>query len=226
MAARATYLALGRPDIAYATKELCRCFANPNSDALHALKHLVRYLIGVPRLVWHFNYQKPVDTIVSMVDTDFAGCLSTRRSTSGGAALRGAHLLRHWSVTQGTVTLSSGEAELHGICKGASTSMGLLSIAKDLGLSWNLTLRTDSTAAIGITRRRGLGKIRHLATADLWVQDRVRAGDFRLEKVPGADNVADILTKYVDRATLQKHLHAMGLRREEGRPELAPHIDP
>ena len=100
-----------------------------------------------------------------------------------------------------------------------------MSIAKDLGITWDLTLRTDSTAAIGITRRRGLGKIRHLATADLWVQDKVRAGDFRLEKVAGSENVADILTKYVDRSTLQKHLASMGLRAETGRAELAPHID-
>ena len=32
-----------------------------------------------------------------------------------------------------------------------------------------LTLKSDATAAIGITQREGLGKVRHLATADLWV---------------------------------------------------------
>ena len=121
--------------------------------------------------------------------------------------------------------MSSGEAELHGICKGASNSLGLVSIAQDLGLTWTLTLRTDSTAAIGITRRRGLGKIRHPATADLWVQDRVRAGDFKLEKVLGTDNVADILTKHVDRATLHRHLAGLGLKSQQGRPELAPRSD-
>ena len=44
LAARANYLALDRPDAAYATKELCRCFAQPNTDAMTALEHLVRYL--------------------------------------------------------------------------------------------------------------------------------------------------------------------------------------
>ena len=141
-----------------------------------------------------------------MVDTDFAGCLATRRSTSGGAALRGSHLIKHWSTTQGYVTLSSAEAELNGITRGASTSLGLLAIAKDLGLTWDLTLLTDASAAIGVCRRRGLGKIRHLAVADLWIQDKVKSKDCLLKKVLGKDNPSDALTKHVDGGTLHKHL--------------------
>ena len=68
----------------------------------------------------------------------------------------------------------------------------------------------------------GLGKLRHLAVADLWVQDRVRAGDFILTKVLGSLNPADILTKHTDRATLEKHLLALDMHLEEGRPESAP----
>ena len=131
-----------------------------------ALKRLVRYLLGCRRLVWKVEFQQMTQQITTFVGTDFAGCLSTRRSTSGGAAMRGQHLVRHWSATQSTVTLSSAEAELNGICKGASNSLGLQSIARDLGMEWSIALKTDATAAIGITRRRGLGKIRHLATAD------------------------------------------------------------
>ena len=86
-------------------------------------------------------------------------------------------------------------------------------------------MQTDSTAAIGICKRRGLGNIRHLAKADLWVQDRIRAGDFSLKKVLGTENISDILTKFTDRATLCKHLKTMGLRQETGRAALAPKID-
>ena len=139
--------------------------------------------------------------------------------------MHGCHPLKHWSSTQSTASLSSAEAELGGITRGASTSMGLVSIAADLGLTWSLELLTDSTAAIGICRRRGLGKIRHQAAADLWGQDRLRTGDFKISKVLGTENVSDILTKFTDRATLWKHLTAMGLRKETGRPELAPRID-
>ena len=42
MAARANYLALDRPDISFGTKELCRCFGSPTTDAMAALKRLVR----------------------------------------------------------------------------------------------------------------------------------------------------------------------------------------
>ena len=139
--------------------------------------------------------------------------------------MRGHHLIRHWSSTQSTVTLSSAEAELNGICRGASTSIGLRSVAHDLGLSWSITLKSDATAAIGITRRRGLGKIRHSATADVWVHDHLRAGGVDLKKVPGCDNVADILTKHVDRTTLQRHMKTMGLVAEQGRASSAPRLD-
>ena len=87
---------------------------------------------------------------------------------------------------------------------------------------FEVTVKTDATAAIGICRRRGLGKIRHLAVADLWVQDKLRSKDFNLEKVPGPENPADALTKHLDRASLQKHLATMGLTVETGRAESAP----
>ena len=111
VAARANYLALDRPDIALSTKELCRHFATPTRAAVDLLRRWVRYLIGVPRLVWTFGYQEPCNDLVASVDTDFAGCIITRRSTSGGLIRRGSHLLRQWSVTQSTVSLSSAEAE-------------------------------------------------------------------------------------------------------------------
>ena len=138
--------------------------------------------------------------------------------------MRGLHLIRHWSVTQSTVTLSSAEAELGGITRGVSTALGLRSVAAGLGVTWSITIQTDSTAAVGICRRKGLGKIRHLAAADLWVQDRLRCKDFSLLKIPGVDNVADVLTKHVDRATLCKHMRSMELKQIAGRAELAPQI--
>ena len=149
----------------------------------------------------------------------------TRPSTSGGAATRGNHLIKHWSTTQSTVALSSAEAELTGICKGAAQSLGLQSLAADLGIKVQVTIMTDATAAIGIARRRGLGKVRHLATADLWIQDRLRKKDFTLTKIPGSDNPADMLTKHVDKSIMSKHMKTLGLRYEGGRAASAPSID-
>ena len=169
--------------------------------------------------------KSPCEELTVCVDTDFAGCQVTRRSTSGGVMFRGKHPLRHWSKTQTTVALSSAEAELTGICAGASQGIGMRSMLKDLGLEWKLTIRSDASAAIGICKRRGLGKVRHLATADLWVQDHIRTGDFVLNKIPGAENPADILTKNVNRELLEKHCETMQLRVEGGRAASAPHVD-
>ena len=226
LAARANYLAMDRPECSFATKELCRFFATPTKTGVEQLKRLIRYLAGAKRLVWHFGFQetKGPDNLTVYVDTDFAGCHVTRRSTSGGAACRGQHLVKHWSTTQSTVALSSGEAELTGIWKGSAQGLGLQSIAMDLGIPLTLRVMSDATAAIGISRRRGLGKVRHLATADLWMQDRIRKGDFALDKIAGCDNPADMLTKHVSKDLMRKHMTALGLFYEVGRADSAPSL--
>ena len=85
-------------------------------------------------------------------------------------------------------------AELGGICRGAAIALGLQALAADLGIVLQIETFTDATAAIGICRRRGIGKIRHLHVSDLWIQDRLHRGDFALTKIPGNDNPADMLT--------------------------------
>ena len=138
--------------------------------------------------------------------------------------MRGLHCIRHWSQTQPTIALSSGEAELGGLAKGIAQGMGLRSIAADLGIDLPLTLRTDATAAMGMARRLGIGKIRHLDTSLLWVQDKVRSGDVSMEKVAGAENPGDAMTKHLAGPELKQHVARMGLYFEEGRAESAPQL--
>ena len=140
--------------------------------------------------------------------------------------MRSSHCLKHWSTTQPTIALSSGEAELGGLCKGAANGIGLRSVARDLGVTLNLEVRSDATAALGIARRLGIGKIRHLDTSLLWIQQKIKDKDLTVSKVLGADNPADVLTKYVDRATMDKHLATMGLEYESGRAASAPELAP
>ena len=136
----------------------------------------------------------------------------------------GGHCLRHWSSTQSTLALSSGEAELHGIANGGANGLGIRSVGKDLGLNYSLTVLSDATAAIGIVRRRGLGKIRHLDCTDLWIQEKIRAQDIDVQKIPGADNLADALTKILPRPLLAKIMSRMNMMVEEGRAESAPRL--
>jgi hypothetical protein len=223
-AARANYLALDRPDISQATKELCRRMSAPRAGDLQALSRVARYLAGASRVVYEYPWQqRPV--LRAYTDSDFAGCVATRRSTSGGAVLLGDHLLKHWASTQKKITLSSGEAELGAVVRGFSEVLGIQSVARDLGVELKPEVHADSSAAIGICQRSGIGKVRHLAVAQLWAQDLVRSKACRLYKVLGTENPADLLTKPLARAEIDGHLARLGLIRASGRAETAPQAD-
>lgn len=127
----------------------------------------MRDLVRRPELSWRYDWAQDATEAEIPVDMGFAGCRRTRRSTSGGVILLGGHALRHWYVAQATIALSSGEAEMIGIVRGAAQGLGLQSTARDLGCALTLHRFTDAKSAIGFCRRRGLGRIRHLSTTDL-----------------------------------------------------------
>ena len=107
----------------------------------------------------------------------------------GGAAVKS------WSRTQKVRALSSGEAEFYAIVSGVAEGLGMMTLAADLGWRSVVVLWTDSNAAKGTCGRKGLGKLRHMETKWLWVQDVVRNGRIKVKKVAGESNPADILTK-------------------------------
>ena len=76
---------------------------------------------------------------------------------------------------------------------------------------------SDATAAIGIARRRGMGKIRHLDVMDLWVQEKFTSKAASVDKVLGTEKPADILTKYVERASLTAALAKLGVLSAQGK---------
>ena len=95
------------------------------------------------------------------------------------------------------------------------------SIAKDLGFDISVRIHSDACASIGIARRRGLGKIRHLDVEDLWVQQKIRDRSVDLVQVLGTENPADILTKYVAADLLNKMLQNIGMVYLDGRAPAA-----
>ena len=74
----------------------------------------------------------------------------------------------------------------------------------------------DATAALAIGSRRGLGKVKHLHTVFLWVQDLVTRGVIALKKVHTKENLADLLTKPVDASTIRHLMHKMNLQFQTG----------
>jgi hypothetical protein len=162
-AARGNYLAADRLDSQFACKEICRWMSRPSRHAWKSLKRLCRYLAGAPRLVYIYEQQE-IDSVDVYTDTDWAGCPLTRKSTSGGCVMLGKHCMKHWSSTQTSISLSSGEAEFAGVIRGAGQGLGHQALLKDVGVELPLRVWTDSSAAIGICSRQGLGKLRHLDT--------------------------------------------------------------
>ncbi len=67
----------------------------PRAADLRALARVARYLVGASRVVYEYRWQQR-PPLRAYADPDFAGCVATRRSTSGGAVLFGTHLLKHW----------------------------------------------------------------------------------------------------------------------------------
>ena len=96
--------------------------------------------------------------------------------------MRRAHLIKNWSSIQRAVTLS--------LVNGTIEAVGIQ--GSDLGLEIAVRMRADSDAAIGICRQSGIGRVRHLAVGQLWVQEGLRLGDFHFYKVRGDQNPANI----------------------------------
>ena len=105
--------------------------------------------------------------------------------------------------------------------------LGAASIIHDLGWDYENApeIRTVASAAIGIAHRIGIGKIRHIETNQLWLQQKVLEGKLVVSKVKGEDNLADALTKPVDGKLLTEHLVRVGSILPEGRHALAPVLE-
>ena len=114
------------------------------------------------------------------------------------------------------LALSTGEAELMSVVRASVEALGLRAIYDDFGLKMRIAIRSDATAAIGMVARLGLGRVRHLAVADLWVQGKAKSGELNFSKVDGKGNPSDALTKNLGLETLEKHLRHMGTSRLEG----------
>ena len=169
--------------------------AQPKKSDEVKLKRLVRYLAHKPVGVYQFSWQSPVTTLHCFVDSDWAGCSRTRRSTSGGILMRGGHCLHQWSRTQTTVALSSGEAELNAALKGGIELLGAQSLLHEFGEESQLELLGDSVACHGTLHREGAGRIKHLEVRQLWLQQKIKSGIMSYTKIPREINPADSLAK-------------------------------
>ena len=172
---RLGYLSMGRPELQYVAKECARGMAVPAEGHYEVLKRAARFVHGHRRMVWRFPRQPERRFLDGFSDSDWAGCLRTRKSTSSSAFRYGQHLISTSSTTQVPISFSSGEAEFYSIVKMASRLIGLQQLLKDLrkpdtkGRLW-----TDAAAAKGMASRRGVGCLRHHHSPTLGAEDDQR----------------------------------------------------
>ena len=161
------------------------------------MKRLARYLLLVPDVVIYYtsDFDESELLISIFVDSDWAGCKTSRKSTSGGVLTLGGCVVKSWSSTQGSIALSVAEAEYYAAVKGAAEALGFQSMFRDLGFDFRIELWQDSSAAKSIASRAGIGKIRHLDVRWLWLQRAVKDKLLTCKKILGEENPADILTK-------------------------------
>lgn len=122
--------------------------------------------------------------------------------------MRGGFCVKTYTYTQETIALSSGESEFYEIAKVATMGLGMKGLLDDMGVKMKVQVNTDYNAARRIASRRCAGRVWHIEVRELWVQDQLAKGEVSIAKLKGEENVADGLTKHVDRQKMEQYMAA------------------
>ena len=177
-------MALDRADLSSVARIASQYVSEPRQGTEIVVKRVIKYLQSYPRMPNHINKKSDENQrcVEVMTDSDWVSDTKTRRSCSGGLIRVGGNLIHHWSKTQQTVALSSGEAEMNASVKAISEGFGVTELLKEIGINdVRMIVCTDSSACKGMILRRGSGKVKHLTTKQLWVQGAVRAHEIEIQ---------------------------------------------
>ena len=187
------WIAQLRVDCIFAIKELARSLHAPTVEDRAKLKHLLRYIKGT----LHYRFVLRVHIMVNIiaeielsiyVDSDWAGCFKTRKSTSGFIIYLFGCAIHFASRTQAVPALSSSEAELYAMGTGSNEGLHLRSFFIEAKITKNVILKihTDSRAGKSIASRMGLQKrTRHIQLRFLFIQHLVENGMVQIVKIAG-----------------------------------------
>jgi hypothetical protein len=206
------YLANDRPDVQYTVNELACAMAKPSRQALEAAKHLVRYLLKTKDFgIFFSNTWEDTDQPTVWTDT-VTGQGTSRRDVQ---ELRSMHLcdclLYSYTRRHTVVAQSSAEAELYATASGVSEGILLRKVLAFFGYTVGLQTITDSSANNAVSHRLGVGKIRHLETKVLWLQDLVYDGRLVMRWIRGQQNPADLGTKVLQKKRIQELCKMAGI---------------
>nr|GEZ35317.1 ribonuclease H-like domain-containing protein [Tanacetum cinerariifolium] len=125
------YLTFIRPDISYAVQQVCLHMHDPREPHLATLKRVLRYVRGTLDFGLQL-YASITGSLVAYIDVDWAGCPTTRRSTSGYCVFLGDNLLLWSAKRQHNLSRSSAEAEYKGVANVVVETAWLRNLLREL----------------------------------------------------------------------------------------------
>jgi transposase InsO family protein len=206
-----------RPDLAYAVGALGRHAATPGEEHERALDRVFRYLQATKD--WCLVYQRgtPDGQILSgFVDADWANERSDRSSTSGYVYKLAGGAISWSSKKQSSIALSSAEAEYIAGAHAAKEAIWLRRLLTELRLlDYDPTIiHMDSQSAMAIAKNPQFhDRTKHIDVRYHFLRSKVEEEEIELEYVPTGDQVADALTKALNREKHTRFAKEMGVGR-------------
>jgi hypothetical protein len=207
------YLVNTRPDIAYAVGIVSRYMEEPRASHWAAVKQILRYLAGTVQFGCVYKRQGSTE-LVGYSDSDLAGDVDDRKSTSGCVFLLGSSLVTWASQKQRVVALSSCEAEYIASANAACQGIWL---SRLLGELLNIQAPTvkllvDNKSAIALSKNPvHHDRSKHIDTRFHFIRDCVDKGEVDVDHVGTRDQLADILTKALGRVRFLELRQQLGV---------------
>ncbi|KAF2320905.1 hypothetical protein GH714_031751 [Hevea brasiliensis] len=198
------YLTLTRPDLSYSVNYISQFMHSPTLSHLKYVRRILRYLKGTI----HFGlfFKKDTSLVLSAFsDADWAGCPTTRRSTTGYCTFLGCNIISWCAKKQHTVARSSTEAEYRSMAHTAAELTWLGYLLQDLQIypKQPPILYGDNLSALHLTVNPVLhSRSKHVALDYHYVRERVAQGVLITRYIPSAYQIADIFTKSMTKARL------------------------
>jgi hypothetical protein len=120
-----------RPDIAHVVGVVSWFLSDPGREHWNAVKWIIRYLRGTSKLSLSFGSGKPM--LVGYTDSDMAGDVDTRKSTSGYLITFSGGAVSWQSRLQKCIALSTTKAELIVATKACKELLWMKKFLQELG---------------------------------------------------------------------------------------------
>ncbi|GJY12080.1 hypothetical protein Tco_0381389 [Tanacetum coccineum] len=152
--------------------------------------------------------------LTTFSDADHAGCVDTRKSTSGGIQFLGDKLVSWMSKKQDCTAMSSAEAEYVALSASCAQVMWMRTQLQDYGFNYNkIPLYCDSQSAIAISCNPVQhSRTKHIHTRYHFIKEQVENGIIELYFVRTEYQLADMFTKALSEDRFQYLVRRIGMR--------------